>query len=149
MHGGTTVTDQKALRPWRDIFGTSARGERIYSIRRKLYRQDYEQLFALLESLTVASGEDFAIIHFYTFARAFLDGGFVDHRSEDTASFRCIAGPKVLRLLCYRLGLRQPRRLPMEERIPSQEELETELAEQKTKRPGELGDSLKRLLSIP
>jgi hypothetical protein len=140
--------NQEAGRSWTTFFGHSSRGTGIYSIRRALPKDDQERLISTIKSLAVLSDYEFAICHYFTWADAFLDGGYVHTNSQDTASSSFVVGPKVLRLLCHGLELVPPRRLRIEVRVPSEAELETTLAEQKRLPTEELRQTLKAILAL-
>jgi hypothetical protein len=136
------ITNNSKKRLWREVFSRSTVGSEYFAIRGNpsCYAEQpiRDEVFAVCRRIAVACAECTFI--WYTSWDGFddrkdflfLDGGV----KNKTGNYFCdrkgawVYGIKALRLLCYELGLTQPRRKSSEVRIPTHEELLKELATQ-------------------
>lgn len=135
---GLLALQREATRPWTEVFRRSQRSGFFYVRHASQpmidWPEDWKQLKQLVPSVAVRWDEYFAEGMLggseWTLDAVFLDGGVLarDGSYDVGCSFFArhgawIVGEKALRLACYSLGLKQPRRFRGEGRVPSFEEL--------------------------
>ena len=136
---GTTVDARNAVDysrlKWTDVFVRSRRYVQTYNVSDMRYWLDIVGLaeFLGLPTYEYASGGSPAghpggIEYYY----ALLDGGLAYHDFWRMRNAKQVIGYSCVRYFCYELGLKQPRKLPGENEIPTHESLLQEIKDQQS-----------------